>query len=37
MSFAMGQASDEVKAAATRVTASNAEDGVAVAIEEVLA
>jgi hydroxymethylpyrimidine pyrophosphatase-like HAD family hydrolase len=37
MSFAMGQATDEVKAAATRVTASNADDGVAVAIEQLLA
>ncbi len=36
-SFAMGQASDAVKAAATDVTASNAEDGVAVAVERLLA
>ena len=35
-SFAMGQASDKVRAAATSVTASNAMDGVAAAIEEVL-
>ncbi|MFV0258880.1 MAG: Cof-type HAD-IIB family hydrolase [Acidimicrobiales bacterium] len=35
-SFAMGQGSDEVKAAATAVTLSNAEDGVAAAIELVL-
>lgn len=35
-SVAMGQASDEVKAAATRVTTSNAEDGVALVIEELL-
>jgi hydroxymethylpyrimidine pyrophosphatase-like HAD family hydrolase len=36
-SFAMGQASDEVKAAAQAVTASNEEDGVAQAIERLLA
>ena len=36
-SFAMGQASDEVKAAARAVTASNDEDGVAQAIERLLA
>ena len=36
-SFAMGQASDMVKAAATRVTAPNDEDGVAQAIRTVLA
>jgi len=36
-SFAMGQASDEVKAAAKAVTASNEEDGVAQAIERLLA
>lgn len=36
-SFAMGQASDEVKAAASAVTAPNAEDGVAVAVERLLA
>jgi hydroxymethylpyrimidine pyrophosphatase-like HAD family hydrolase len=36
-SFAMGQASDEVRAAATAVTAPNAEDGVAVAVERLLA
>ncbi len=36
-SFAMGQAADEVKAAATAVTADNASDGVALAIERVLA
>ena len=35
-SFAMGQASDEVKAAAKAVTASNEEDGVAQAIERLL-
>jgi hydroxymethylpyrimidine pyrophosphatase-like HAD family hydrolase len=35
-SFAMGQASDLVKAAATRVTAPNDEDGVAQAIHTVL-
>jgi hydroxymethylpyrimidine pyrophosphatase-like HAD family hydrolase len=35
-SFAMGQASDEVKAAAKAVTASNADDGVAQAIERLL-
>jgi len=35
-SFAMGQASDEVKRAATYVTAPNDEDGVAQAIERVL-
>ena len=33
-SYAMGQASDKVKSAATEVTASNLEDGVALAIEE---
>ena len=36
-SFAMGQASQEVKAAATTVTGNNAEDGVAQAIERLLA
>jgi hydroxymethylpyrimidine pyrophosphatase-like HAD family hydrolase len=36
-SVAMGQADDAVKAAATRVTDSNADDGVAVAIEGLLA
>jgi Cof subfamily protein (haloacid dehalogenase superfamily) len=36
-SVAMGQASDEVKAAADEVTASNDEDGVAQAIERLLA
>ena len=36
-SFAMGQASDMVKAAATHVTASNDDDGVARAIETMLA
>jgi HAD superfamily hydrolase (TIGR01484 family) len=35
-SVAMGQADDAVKAAATEVTASNAEDGVALAIEALL-
>ena len=35
-SFAMGQASDAVKAAATAVTGTNEEDGVAMAIERVL-
>lgn len=35
-SVAMGQASDEVKAAATTVTAPNTEDGVALAIERLL-
>lgn len=35
-SFAMGQAKDEVKAAATAVTSSNEEDGVAVAIRRIL-
>jgi hypothetical protein len=35
-SFAMGQASPDVKAAATAVTGTNAEDGVAQAIERVL-
>ena len=33
----MGQASDEVKAAADEVTASNDDDGVAEAIERLLA
>jgi Cof subfamily protein (haloacid dehalogenase superfamily) len=36
-SVAMGQASDEVKAAATAVTVTGAEDGVAVAVRELLA
>jgi Cof subfamily protein (haloacid dehalogenase superfamily) len=36
-SFAMGQASPTVQAAATAVTAPNAQDGVALAIEQVLA
>jgi Cof subfamily protein (haloacid dehalogenase superfamily) len=36
-SFAMGQASDMVKAAATHVTAPNDEDGVAQAIDAILA
>jgi Cof subfamily protein (haloacid dehalogenase superfamily) len=36
-SVAMGQATDEVKAAATSVTATNDEDGVAQAIERLLA
>jgi Cof subfamily protein (haloacid dehalogenase superfamily) len=36
-SFAMGQASDEVKAAARAVTGTNEEDGVAQAIERLLA
>jgi Cof subfamily protein (haloacid dehalogenase superfamily) len=36
-SFAMGQAAPEVQAAATAVTATNAEDGVAVAVERLLA
>jgi Cof subfamily protein (haloacid dehalogenase superfamily) len=36
-SFAMGQADDEVKAAASAVTAPNDEDGVAQAIERLLA
>jgi hydroxymethylpyrimidine pyrophosphatase-like HAD family hydrolase len=36
-SFAMGQADDEVKAAASAVTAPCIEDGVAVAIERLLA
>jgi Cof subfamily protein (haloacid dehalogenase superfamily) len=36
-SFAMGQANDEVKAAATAVTAPNTEDGVAQGIERLLA
>jgi Cof subfamily protein (haloacid dehalogenase superfamily) len=36
-SVAMGQASDEVKAVATSVTASNDDDGVALAIERILA
>jgi Cof subfamily protein (haloacid dehalogenase superfamily) len=36
-SFAMGQASDAVKAAARAVTGTNAEDGVAQAIERLLA
>ncbi len=36
-SIAMGQASDEVKAAAGSVTASNDEDGVALAVERLLA
>ena len=35
--IAMGQASDDVKAVADRVTASNADHGVAVALEEVVA
>jgi Cof subfamily protein (haloacid dehalogenase superfamily) len=35
-SVAMGQADDVVKSAATRVTASNADDGVAAVIEELL-
>ena len=35
-SYAMGQASESVRAAATAVTATNADDGVAVAIEAVL-
>lgn len=35
-SYAMGQASEAVRAAATAVTATNADDGVAVAIEAVL-
>lgn len=37
MSVAMGQSSDDVKAAATWVTASNKEDGVARAVERLLA
>jgi Cof subfamily protein (haloacid dehalogenase superfamily) len=36
-SFAMGQAPEEVRAAATRVMASNDEDGVAQALDEILA
>jgi len=36
-SFAMGQADDDVKAAATKVTASCVDDGVAIAIERLLA
>ena len=36
LGIAMGNAHDEVKAAANYVTASNAEDGVAVAIERLL-
>ena len=36
-SIAMGQASDEVKSAAAEVTASNDDDGVALAIERILA
>ena len=35
-SVAMGQAADDVKSAATSVTATNAEDGVALAIEDLL-
>ncbi len=35
-SFAMGQASDAVKTAATAVTGTNAEDGVAMAVEQLL-
>lgn len=35
--IAMGQASDDVKAVADRVTASNADDGVAVVLEEIVA
>ena len=35
-SFAMGQAKDDVKAAATAVTLSNEEDGVASAIRRIL-
>jgi Cof subfamily protein (haloacid dehalogenase superfamily) len=37
MSFAMGNASDAVKARATAITLSNDEDGVAAAIERILA
>jgi Cof subfamily protein (haloacid dehalogenase superfamily) len=37
MSFAMGQANEIVKRAATHVTAPNSEDGVARAVEQVLA
>jgi hydroxymethylpyrimidine pyrophosphatase-like HAD family hydrolase len=36
-SFAMGQATDAVKAAAKAVTAANDQDGVALAIERLLA
>lgn len=36
LSFAMGNASDAVKAQATRITASNAEDGFAKAMAEIL-
>jgi hydroxymethylpyrimidine pyrophosphatase-like HAD family hydrolase len=36
LSFAMGNATDEVKRAATRVTASNEEEGFAKAIEMIL-
>jgi hypothetical protein len=36
-SFAMGQASDVVKAAADEVTATNTQDGVAIAVERLLA
>ena len=36
-SYAMGQAGEAVRAAATDITATNADDGVAVAIERVLA
>ncbi|MEX2081430.1 MAG: HAD hydrolase family protein [Dehalococcoidia bacterium] len=35
-SFAMGQASDDVKQHATGVTLPNSEDGVAVAVERLL-
>jgi hydroxymethylpyrimidine pyrophosphatase-like HAD family hydrolase len=36
MSIAMGQAPDEVRAAATQVTGSSADDGVAQAIDRIL-
>lgn len=36
MSYAMGQASDAVKAAATSITTSNADDGVGRAVESIL-
>jgi hydroxymethylpyrimidine pyrophosphatase-like HAD family hydrolase len=37
MSFAMGNAADEIKRHATHVTASNEEDGFAKAMEVILA
>jgi hydroxymethylpyrimidine pyrophosphatase-like HAD family hydrolase len=36
LSFAMGNAADDVKSHATRVTASNEEDGFAQAMDEIL-